>query len=472
MVKEKKEKPEVRENIKKILLFLSFCSFIFCELEKKETRLTIYNQNFAVVEEIREGKIKEGKIRISILDIPKFIEPASIQIYPLSFPPDSSIIEQTYIYDIFTPEKLLEKNIGKEIEVITKDKETYSGKLLNFDPKNLIIKSKDKILVLNRENIKEIRTPKTDEFILKPQIDFIIENKIENKKEKIHKILLKYTTKNINWKSDYIAEFDEEKSEIDLTGYITIDNKTGIDYKNSSIKLIAGEVKKLREEIPTVAKAKLFEAEAPALPPVEEKPIFEYYSYILKEKTDIKDGETKQINYLSPKDIKVDKKYVYDGRIQRHYHYAHWRNLPYNEKVEIKIEFKNQNQPLPSGKIRIYKIEEGGSIFIGEDMIGHIPTGEIVKLSCGYAFDVKGERRIIAHERIGSDTYKDTYLIKVKNFKDKDIDVEVIERIYGDWDIIEKTDKFEKIDAYTIRFPIKVKAKGEKTIKYTAITKL
>lgn len=453
--------------MKKWIFFILLCNFLMAQI--KEVKMVIYNQNFAVCDEERAVEIPVGKSEIVFKDIPSFIEPTSVQIHSMNYPTDLCVLEQVFDSDLFNSEKIFLKNIGEKIDIIGKTGDVYSGKLLSYDGKNLGIETKDKILILNRDELKEISFNKTDEFLLKPQIKFLV----QNNKKGIHRILLKYTTSNINWKADYVATYVEDVNKINLEGFITIDNKTGVDFKNVSLVLIAGEVKKMIEKAMDKVGMRIL-----AEGVVEEKaqsfegsPIFEYYKYTLKGKTDIKNGEIKQINFISRKDINVNKKFIYEGATYRYYYYDNWRNLPYNEKVQVLIEFKNENEVLPSGKIRVFKYEKDGTIFIGENFVGHVPIGEAVKLPLGYTVDVKGERKIMSHERISSNVYKDTYEIKIKNFKKEDITVEVIERLYGAWEIIEKTHNYEKMDAYTIKFPVKVKANGEEVIKYTVTTK-
>ncbi len=450
--------------MKKIFLFFVLIIIFFAE--SKETNIVIYNQNFAVCDEIREIEVGKGKSTIVFTDIPKFIEPTSIQFYPTTNKQDFSVLEIVFDYDVLNSEKLLSKNIGKNVEIITKDGQFYSGKLLFYDSVYIGIEVKDRILILNRENFKEMKFEKI-EFDLKPKLKFLV----NNNKEGVQKFHLKYSTSNINWKADYIGEYDEEKNKLNLNGFITIENKSGIDYKDVSLVLIAGEVKKMMENV-SLRKEGFGIAgfEAKAVPSFEEKPFFEYHKYTLKGKTDINDGEIKQINFVF-KEIKIDKRYVYDGATYRYYYYDNWRNLPYNEKVEILIEFKNEGEVLPSGKIRIFKNEKEGSLFIGENYIPHTPIGDKVKFSIGNAFDIKGERKIIDHQKISSNIYKDTYEIKIKNFKKEDVLVEVIEHLYGTWEIIEKTHDYEKIDAYTIKFPVKVNSNGEQIVRYTVMTK-
>lgn len=459
--------------MKKILIFLGISCLLFGEIEKKQVNMVIYNQNFAVVEEIREGTIDEGRVKIKITDIPKFLEPSSVNIFSINFPSDFLILDQTFDYDILSPDKLLEKNIGKKVEVITKDGQSYSGTLLNFTSQILTIETKNKILILNRENLREISMDKISGFIYKPELNFLV----ENKKKAKHILSLKYITSNINWNANYLGIYREDENKIDLNGWITIDNRSGIDYKNVNLTLIAGQIKKIAERdfgmnrAADAYKAREMVAALAPRPMPEETPFFEYHMYKLPESVDIENEKMKQVSFLNKVDIPVIKKYVYDGATYRYYHYDNWRRLPYNDKVNILIEFKNEGKVLPSGKMKVYKQEKQDTIFIGEDMIPHTPIGEKVKLSIGNAFDIKGERKIMAHERISQNVYKDTYEIKVKNFKNQDVEVEIIEHLYGSWEIIEKTHDFEKIDAYTIKFPVKIPGQGEVTVKYTAVTK-
>ncbi|MGB9677096.1 MAG: DUF4139 domain-containing protein [Candidatus Ratteibacteria bacterium] len=458
--------------MKKIFIFICFAGLLFSE-SKKDVKLIIYNQNFAVCDEIREIEVLSGRNELIFTDIPKFIEPSSVQISILSPSTKLNFLEHSFNYDIYTSDKIFSKNIGEKVDIITKDGQFYSGILVFYDSGNFGIETKDKIIVINKENLKEVSFGKITTFTYKPQLKFFV----ENEKKDIFKILLKYITSNINWKADYTGSFDEEKSILNLSGFITIDNRCGVDYKNASIELIAGEVKKIVEYDAIANQRKAFGAadalkmEKQVVPSFEESPVFEYHRYTLKRKTDIKNEEIKQINFITKDDIKVEKKYSYYGAIARYYHYDNWRNLQCNDKVEVLVEFKNEDEVLPAGKIRIFKKEKEGSIFIGENKIPHTPIGEKIKLSLGNVFDIKGERKILTHERISQQVYKDTYEIKIKNFKKEDVVVDVIEYLYGNWEITEKTHDYEKLDAYTIKFPIKVKSNGEEIVRYTVITR-
>ena len=196
--------------------------------------------------------------------------------------------------------------------------------------------------------------------------------------------------------------------------------------------------------------------------------------YTLGRKTDLKNNQTKQIALFTAPKVPVEKIYVYDGALYRWYYYDNWQNQPDNKKVEVKLDFKNSEKnglgiPLPKGKIKVYKADSDNTLqFIGEDQIDHTPKDEKVSLSLGNAFDVAGERKIVNHKMVTANLYRDTYEIKLRNHKKEPITVKVVERQWGDWNVIQSSHKHEKRDAFTLEFNVPVEKDGEAVITYTA----
>ncbi len=464
--------------MKKLLLAgvvsVLFVSSGFCDLKDKSISLTIYNQNFALVSDVREGKIEKGESILKFTDIASLIDPTSVSFSSLNYPGLLSVIEQNFEYDLLNPDKLLNKYIEKDIQVITKDGQLYSGQLLSFNSGQLIIKSKEEnVFMLNRENIRDITFVEIPEgLILKPTL--VLE--IKNDKEASHILQLKYITDGINWKADYVAELSPDDKKMDLTGWVTIDNKSGGTYKDANLKLVAGDVRKISQyreyAMPT---GKVLAAQA--APQFVESPFFEYHLYTLTRQTTIKNNQTKQITFLSSSNVPVRKKFIYDGAANRYYHYDNWRSIPYNDKVEIHIVFENKKEnnlglPIPKGRVRFYKKDtENTTQFIGEDNIDHTPENEKVELIIGNAFDIKGERIILEHNKISSNIYSDKYQIKLRNHKKEKVEIEVIEHLYGDWEITQSSQNYEKIDANTIKFLVEVLPEKEFVINYTSVSK-
>ena len=113
---------------------------------------------------------------------------------------------------------------------------------------------------------------------------------------------------------------------------------------------------------------------------------------------------------------------------------------------------------------------DGTLEFIGEDAIDHTPRNEKVLIKLGSAFDVVGERRQL---NFAVDTSRRTMTeeieVAVRNHKKEPVTVIAKENLYRwvNWQITAKTHDFEKQDARTVHFPVRIAAGGESTVRYT-----
>jgi len=148
-----------------------------------------------------------------------------------------------------------------------------------------------------------------------------------------------------------------------------------------------------------------------------------------------------------------------------------------NRKVDVHLRIANTKAnglglPLPAGKLRVAKRDDDGSLeFIGEDLIDHTPRDETVQVKLGSAFDVVGERRQVDY-RIDSAAkwIEEDIEIRVRNQKpDETVNVIVKENLYRwtNWTITRKSADFEKPDARTVHFPVRIAPKSEAVVRYT-----
>ncbi len=129
--------------------------------------------------------------------------------------------------------------------------------------------------------------------------------------------------------------------------------------------------------------------------------------------------------------------------------------------------------PLPGGIVRVYQPDSEGQLqFIGEDQIDHTPKGEKIKVTVGNAFDIVGKRTQTGYEQVSNNVQRTSYKIELNNSKSEAQDVTDVEHFYGDWEIINSSDKYEKIDASTVEFRVSVPPNSTKTITYTVENKI
>ncbi len=424
---------------------------------EKSTEVTIYNQNFGVVKETREIDLKEGMNTVMIQDVAKLIDPTSVSIKDLTA--NTHVLEQNYLYDIVSKEKIYEKYIGKEITIVDKNGETIKGTLLSFSGNELIIQNDEGVHILKSEQVSLPKLP--EGLITKPTLKWLL----DTDKKGSHDIQLSYMTSGLNWEADYVAVVNNDDSKVDLTSWVTIDNTSGASYKNAKLKLIAGEVHRVSE----VGRDYMVE-ETKAVPAPEqfvEEAFFEYHMYTLQRTTDVLDNQQKQVTLFEADNVSVKKEYVFDTGGYYYYGYGGENKIKTMLNLE-NTEKNNMGMPLPKGKMRVYKKDSEGQLqFIGEDMIDHTPKDEKIRIYLGDAFDLVGEKKQTEYDRIGDDVIEISYEVSLRNHKDEDVTIVVIERVWGDWKMIKSSHDWEKEDAYTIVWYIKVPKNDEATLTYT-----
>jgi hypothetical protein len=265
---------------------------------------------------------------------------------------------------------------------------------------------------------------------------------------------------------------DEDDKRCDLTGWVTIDNKSGAAYNNATLKLVAGDVNRAKEERFAGLKRDkaMFAEAAPAAPQFKEEGFFEYHIYTLQRPSTIKENQTKQISLITADSIPVRKELLFRG--ESYYYFGQYGEPGENKKVGVFVEIANRKEeklgiPLPKGTVRVYKRDRDGSLqFIGEDAIDHTPKDEKVRIKVGDAFDVVGSRKQTDWKKIARDTYEAAFEITLKNHKKEDVTVRVLEPIPGDWQMLSSSHDYKKGDAYTAEFNIPVKRDGETKLSY------
>ena len=286
-----------------------------------------------------------------------------------------------------------------------------------------------------------------------------------------------YLTNGINWYCEYVTVLDKDDKNLDLDGWVSIDNRCGATYEDAKLKLIAGEVKRAQGEAKYRDDRMVLKSvsEDSALQ-FEEKAFFEYHMYTLQRTTTLKDNQTKQVSLLNAAGVPIKKEFIFDPSKGRdRWRYYSDNNETLKEKIRVELEFVNSRNnnlgmPLPKGKVKVYKKDTDGSLqFIGEDAIDHTPKDEKLRLYIGDAFDIIGERTR-KDFKTEYRTARETFEIILRNHKEQDAEVRVVEKLwrYTGWEVISSSANYEKKDASTIEYIVKVPKNGEAKITYTA----
>ncbi len=90
--------------------------------------LTVYNQNFGLVREVRRVHLGTGNVELSYADVSAHIQPETVHLKSLSGDHAISVLEQNYRYDLLSPDTLLKKYVGKAVKVYRYNEHTASTK--------------------------------------------------------------------------------------------------------------------------------------------------------------------------------------------------------------------------------------------------------------------------------------------------------------------------------------------------------
>ena len=436
--------------------------------DQTSLEITVYNSNLGLVKDQRQVKLAAGVQELKFMDVASHIIPTSVSIKSVLETNPLSVLEQNYEYDLLNPRKLLDKYVGKEVKLFTKNpyterEEIVSATLLANNENQPVFQIGQDITFNHPGRILFPEIPK--DLISKPTLIWLLNN-TQTHPQKIEAL---YLTNGINWKSDYVLVLNAQDTQASLSGWVTIDNQSGAAYRNAGLKLVAGDIHRVQEDFARVRKSMVASKEA-AAPQFKEDSFFEYHIYTLERKTTLKENQTKQISLLSVDRIPVNKQFIYRGL--EYYYRSKQGGVISNQKVDVFVQLTNSKEnllgmPLPKGTVRAYKRDADGSLqLIGEDSIDHTPKDEKIRLRLGEAFDLKAERKQIQWEKIASDTYESAYEISLRNHKKEDVVIRVIEPLPGDWKVLENSHPYTKLDTATIAFDIPVPKDQESKLKY------
>jgi hypothetical protein len=453
--------------------------------------LTIYNQNFAVVRDSVPLDLQSGVNNVRYADATAQVEPDSVILRDPSGGHSLQILEQNYRNDPVSQELLLSLNEGKTIDfqnVRTKDNtqtiEDIPGKIVRSgyvpggDAQQPIIEVDGKLQFALPG--MPLFPDLGDDTVLKPTLNWLLQSDAPGKFD----AEVGYVTGGFDWSASYNLVSPEKGDNVDLVGWITMNNNSGKTFENAKIKLMAGDVNKIQPPqafgFGGMRKAMVMDAMAENAPAVSEKAFDEFHLYSIARPTTLHDRETKQVEFVHAEKVYAPTIYIYDGASAYQFYglnYDQNYGTEGNKKIWVKREFVNAETnhlgiALPAGKLRFYRRDDDGQLqFVGEDTIDHTPRNETIRVTTGNAFDLVGERKQRNfHVDTGDKTMDESFEIKLRNRKkDAPVEIRVVEHLYrwSSWEITAKSDDFKKTDAQTIEFRIPVKPDEEKTVTYT-----
>ena len=448
--------------------------------DQQEVAVTIYNENLALVKDQRKIQLKRGASNLAFRDVSAQMRPETALLRSTSTPGSVSVQEQNFDFDLLTPQKLLEKYVGRSVSIIrtnvaTGQETTEQAQVLSAND-GVVLKIGNRIEtgIPGRIIYGDVPANLRD----RPTLVMALDNAGAQQQD----LELSYLTAGLAWKADYVVELNANEDKLDISGWVTLTNTSGATYRNAKLQLVAGDVNQVTPVMQAAVRTK---AMAPAMnemrkSDMKEESLFEYHLYTLTRPTTIAENQTKQVSLLSASGVPARKELLLRGN--DYYYQASHGDLGQKIKVGVFVEFDNKEtaqlgMPLPKGIIRVYKKDKAGNAqFVGEDRVDHTPKNETVRLKLGDAFDVTADKKQTDFKKLSGTSkynyvFESAYEIVLKNAKKEPVVVTVQEPMPGDWQVLSSSQPHTKGSSNTAVWKVTVPAEGNTKLVYRSVVK-
>ena len=213
------------------------------EQDQKELAVTVYNSNVALVRDVRRVRLPEGAIDLRYMDIAAQVNPATVHIVSLTAPKELNVLEQDYEYDLLSPQKLLQKYVGKELTLIRVITENNSTK--EVPVKAVLLADNDgPVWKVGNEIITGMGADRyvfpdlPENLYSKPTLVWLLDNRQAGEQT----VEASYLTNQVNWSADYVLTVHSDQKSADLNGWVTVVNQSGDVFPQRSTPVGGGGI--------------------------------------------------------------------------------------------------------------------------------------------------------------------------------------------------------------------------------------
>ena len=208
--------------------------------DQQEVAVTIYNEDLALVRDQRQVVLPQDSVDFALREVSARIRPETALLRSLTKPGGLTIMEQNFDFDLLTPRKLLEKYVGQDVKLVRTHPETGKD---SFETARVLAANEGVVLQVG----DRIETGVPGRLVF-PDVPKNLRDRptlvvsLENANQGSQTTELSYLTGGLGWRADYVAELNAEDSALDLSGWVTLTNRSGATYRNALLQLVAGDV--------------------------------------------------------------------------------------------------------------------------------------------------------------------------------------------------------------------------------------
>ena len=357
--------------------------------------VTIYNNNLALVQDVREIALPAGRSRQEFPDVSAQIRAETVTVTGDAF----GIVEQNFDFDLLSPQALMQKAVGETVTLVRVNPatgaETREQARVLAANGGVVLQIGQRIEVLRDDGlpVRVIFDRVPENLRARPTLSVTLQSESAGPRP----VTLTYLTPGLAWQADYVALFDEASGRMDVQGWITLTNSSGTAYVNADTLLVAGTVGPL-QHFYRGSGAPVTGLRQAGTETADRERLGDFYLYPLPERTTIANRQTKQVSFLDARNTPTQRVYAF------HNGWLGTATEPRSAATGLRFSTSRDQglgDALPAGNIRFYQRDaRGNPQFIGESGIGHTPMGSELALATGLAFDVKVQPVVERRERI------------------------------------------------------------------------
>jgi hypothetical protein len=427
--------------------------------------VTIYAGDLALVQDRRDVEIKGGRQRLEFQDVSAQIRPETVSLTAA----DISIVEQNFDFDLLTPAKLMEKAVGRQITIVRVNPatgaETREQAQVLATNGGVVLKIGERIEVLRDDGlpVRVIFDKVPENLRAHPTLSVTVVGSHAG----VRPATLSYLTPGLGWRADYVALYNEGDSKIDVQGWVTLTNSSGVTYDNAQTLLVAGSPTQVDGGPRPSNYYRNPQGRATLQQPGTEtgsrERLGDYYLYPLAERTTIANLQTKQVSFLDVHGVPAEHGYEYRNR------WLGTSDTPQSAKSVYGFStgaHAGLGDQLPAGVLRFYMRDKRGEPqFIGEDHIDHTPMGSTLSLATGDAFDVKVRAVVEKRTRLSTFNWQSDMRYELSNALPRPVTVKLLqEGLWGDSRITAESQKSTRRSAETAEWAVTVPANGKTSL--------
>ena len=401
----------------------------------------------ALVTETRTVELPAGRTRIEFQGVADEIIPASARLDGLP----GGVVERNFYYDLLDPGSLIAKSVGTPVSIRRTNPKTgqvsEEPATLVSGPAGVVVKTAEGVEALNCGTGPQalIFDHLPEGLADRPTLSVVADTPVAGR----YVLKLSYLMVRVDWSADYVARLSPDGKTLDLTGWLTISNRSSASFGGAPTDVVAGHLARVDPDLPDITPTERSDECWPmgttsdfphppppppiAVPAPESMPLMappppmaargavvmemvvtaqkrvstgqlgDYKLYTLVEPTTVAARQTKQIRFLEQPHVRFETLYVLKaGDLSG----AGDDGDPTPTTTTLSFENKDADGlglSLPAGIVSLRQSQAlagGRELFLGEPKLRDVPVNEPFELEVGEASDVQAKLHTLSDTKV------------------------------------------------------------------------